>query len=97
MLGSTMRYLCDLTPCLMILAVIGYWQAGRLFRRRATPARYGPGPLFHFLTGSMVAWSIVIGVLLGVSGYYEHFRVFHNHLFGSHSYWAQEDGVTGSP
>ena len=30
MLGSTMRYLCDLTPCLLILAAVGFWQRVRL-------------------------------------------------------------------
>jgi len=86
MLGSTMRYLCDLTPCLMIVAGIGYWQ-------RATDTAFG-GPrrrrIFQAIAVTLAAWSIILGMLLGVTGYYNHFRSFHRQLFGDISYWAHE-------
>ena len=71
LVGSTMRYLMELTPCLAILATIGVWQlmAARPvsphFRRR-----------FGAVAMSMAIITVGIGLLLGMSGYYEHFAHF---------------------
>jgi hypothetical protein len=83
-----MRYLCDLTPCLMIVGAVGLWQrardtaAGRPSRRR----------MFMAIAGTLAIWSIVVGMLLSVTGYYQHFFHFHRHLFGHISYWAHQFG-----
>jgi len=87
MLGSTMRYLCDLTPCLMIVASVGFWQ-----RARDTAGRAGSRRMFGGIAGTLAAWSIIVGMLLSVTGYYQHFFHFHRHLFGRISYWAHEFG-----
>jgi hypothetical protein len=74
LIGCTMRYLADLTPALVILAVIGLWKcmdAHPTLRRR------------FLLEASVLAiWSIGIGVLLGLTGYYRHFHVYHPGYLG---------------
>ncbi len=55
--------------------------------RRACRARR----MFRAIAGTLAGWSIVLGVLLGITGYYQHFRRYHRHLFGGISYWAHED------
>jgi hypothetical protein len=89
MLGSTMRYLCDLTPGLMILAGVGFWQ-----RARETVGR-GAWPRFRAIGLTLAGYSIIVGMLLGVTGYYQHFRNFHPHLFGGISYWARDSAAAG--
>jgi uncharacterized membrane protein len=46
--------------------------------------------MFRAVVVTLAAWSIVVGMLLGVSGYYQHFFRFHGHLFGRISYWAHD-------
>ncbi len=76
MVGSTMRYLVDLTPCLMIVAALGAWQVGRAVAgwRVVSKAWWA---MVAFLT----IFSIGVGLLLGVSGYYDHFFHFNEDLF----------------
>jgi hypothetical protein len=88
MLGSTMRYLCDLTPCLMLVAAVGSWQRAR----DTASGRAGRRRMFRAIAGTLAAWSVIIGMLLSVTGYYQHFHRFHRHLFGHISYWANEIG-----
>ena len=89
MLGSTMRYLCDLMPCLLLLACIGLWQA---FNMPALRTWVRGRAWRFFVAGTIVTagWSVAIGILLGITGYYGHFSRFHPYLFGSASYWTRE-------
>jgi hypothetical protein len=67
LLGSTMRYLEDVTPCLTILAAIGFW----LMRDRlpARPRRRGLALWAAFC----VLFSIAVGLLLAFSAEGQHF------------------------
>jgi hypothetical protein len=59
---STMRYLADMTPSLVILAMIGVWQSHRLLRHRPMGSR-----AWVFLVLTLTFASAVIGTLLGQS------------------------------
>lgn len=75
LIGSTMRYLADITPALVILAVIGVWRL--IAGRPASVARRILG-LFVALS----AFSIAVGVLLALEGYDRHFHMFHRGYLG---------------
>lgn len=85
-IGSTMRYLADLTPCLMIVAAVGMWL--RADAVRGMPRRRG---VFLSIVGVMGVYSVVVGMLLGVTGYYGHFHSFNPQWFKSMSQ------MTGTP
>ena len=56
----------------------GIWQRGAAIgndrkRRRA----------HYTIVGALAVWSVGIGLLLGVSGYYDHFRHFNPSLFAA--------------
>jgi hypothetical protein len=74
MVGSTQRYLMDLWPCAAILATVGLWQlfAGgrRTVALRATIA-------------VLIGWTITLGLLMGFTGYYDHFRIWNRPLYES--------------
>jgi hypothetical protein len=76
LVGSTMRYLLELTPTLSILATIGVWQvmaaraANADFRRR-----------FGAVAMSMAIITVGVGLLLGMTGYYDHFAHYNPALF----------------
>ncbi len=76
LVGSTMRYLLELTPTLSILATIGVWQvmaarpADDIFRRR-----------FGAVATSMAIITVEVGLLLGMSGYYDHLAHYNPALF----------------
>jgi hypothetical protein len=73
MLGSTQRYLMDVWPCCSILAAVGVWQ---LF----IPGRR-PSPVVRAVVCGLTAYSLAIGTLLGVTGYYDHFRTWNHTLY----------------
>ena len=81
MLGSTMRYLADLTPCLMPLAMIGLWDCGRRVAARKVLRR-----VFYPAVGAIALYTVGVGLLLAVTGYYDHFRSFNPDLFARLSY-----------
>ena len=64
MIGTTERYLMDLWPSAAILSAVGVWQAAALARTRA----------LRWVLGALIAWGMVLALLLGFTGYYEHFR-----------------------
>lgn len=70
-IGATMRYLMDITPCLTVLAAWGYW--GLL--ERLAPGSRGRRELVA-AARLAVAWQCVIGLLLAWTGYYGHFQNF---------------------
>jgi hypothetical protein len=86
MVGSTMRYLADLTPCLLIVAAIGMWQRGRTLADHARDRRR-----FSRTVVALAAYSVAVGLLLSFSGYYDHFFTRNHKWFGRLSY------RTGSP
>jgi hypothetical protein len=74
LIGATMRYLADLTPSLVVLAVMGLWQGIGAW----------PAARRRLLVGAIVlaAYSIVIGLLLGLNGYSRHFHFHHRGYLG---------------
>jgi hypothetical protein len=72
LVGSTMRYLADTSPALLLLATLGFWQLDRLLE---------PSPVVRTLAatgaGLLLGATVLCGTLLGVTGYYNHFQV-HN-------------------
>jgi hypothetical protein len=81
MVGSTMRYLVDLTPCLLIVATIGVWQRGRKLSDDPRARRR-----FSHTVVALGAYSVAVGVLLSFSGYYDHFFTRNHKWFGRLSY-----------
>jgi len=75
MVGSTMRYLADLAPGLMVLALLGVWIRGRSLSGNRRGSR-----IFHGAVLTMAVWSVGFGLLLSVNGYYQHFRSFNPEL-----------------
>jgi hypothetical protein len=72
---TTMRYLLDLIPALSLLAVTGFWQ----LLSQSKPSRLLWWTLS--ITGIvLVAYSIVISLILPISGHMEAFRVFNPEL-----------------
>jgi 4-amino-4-deoxy-L-arabinose transferase-like glycosyltransferase len=67
MIGSTHRYLMDLWPAAAVLAAVGM-----MMIRRPGP---GGRPL-RLGIAALLIWTAGVGVLLGHTGYYEHFRTW---------------------
>jgi hypothetical protein len=63
-IGITMRYLLDFLPLTMILANIGLWSALEL-----TKDRPHARTALYIVTGVLFVYSIIIGLLLGTTGY----------------------------
>lgn len=61
MSGSTMRYLADLTPPLAVAAAVGFWQLRALHRHVAV--------LVAALFVPVAAYTVLVGMLLGMVGY----------------------------
>ena len=79
---TTMRYLADVVPMLVLLASIGFWQScqamsGRTFQRR----------LWILIVLGLVMYSSVIGILLGITSYYAPFEKLNPELFLRLSDW----------
>ncbi|HEX8912361.1 MAG TPA: hypothetical protein VF796_08365 [Humisphaera sp.] len=72
MVGSTQRYLMDLWPALAVLVAVGMFQV-------LTPGK-PRGPRF-LAVGALAGWTFAVGLLLGHSGYYDHFRVWNRPWF----------------
>jgi len=73
---STMRYLLDMLPMLLILASIGFAYCLQEFGQKRLN-RIG-----FFLSGICLSgYSAIIGVLLGVTGYFANFEYFNPELF----------------
>jgi hypothetical protein len=81
MVGSTMRYLADLTPCLLVVATMGMWQRGRKLRDDPRARRR-----FSRTVVALAAYSVAVGFLLSFSGYYDHFFTRNHKWFGRLSY-----------
>jgi hypothetical protein len=81
MVGSTMRYLVDLTPCLLIVATMGVWQRDRGLRDDPRARRR-----FSRTVVALAAYSVAVGFLLSFSGYYDHFFTRNHKWFGRLSY-----------
>jgi len=73
---STMRYLMDCAPAAAVLACIGFWYALRGVRDR--PVLRGA---FIAAVILIVLAEIVLGLLMGVSGYLEHFKLHNSQLY----------------
>ena len=75
MVGSTQRYLMDLWPAVAVLAAIGLWQLFPPGRRPTVAGRA--------VVVGLVAWTLALGVLLGFTGYFDHFRTWNRSLYRS--------------
>jgi hypothetical protein len=71
MVGSTQRYLMDLWPGAAVLVTLGLWQ---VFSTRRTAA-------LRATVATLIAWTIALGLLLGFTGYYDHFRTWNRPLY----------------
>jgi hypothetical protein len=69
----TMRYLGDLAPALSVLAAIGIWRL-----RRRWPAARG---LLIATVAILLAYTCFVGLMLAVTGYYDHFRTHNPDLY----------------
>jgi hypothetical protein len=92
MIGSSQRYLADLTPPLEPVLMILVW---RLTGDRAASPRAARRWLA--LTVSLAGVSAVAGVLLAVEGYAGHFRIQHPELFDRLSGPVPSTGAAGPP
>lgn len=70
--GSTQRYLMDLWPCAAILSAIGLWTL--LETRRHIFVRIA--------IAACLVWTISLGLLLSVSGPYDHLKTWNPTLYG---------------
>jgi hypothetical protein len=84
MVGSTMRYLADVWPCLAVLSVVGVWQRRRALARSGATSRRRLA--FGGVVLSLASWSVLVGMLLAITGYYDHFLHYHPDLFAPLSY-----------
>jgi hypothetical protein len=74
--GATMRYLLDMVPCCTVLAALGYWWTlSRLSARRSQ--------IFRAAAIAVLAAECVMGLLLGMQGYYSNFDTFNPDLYGA--------------
>jgi hypothetical protein len=76
--GVTMRYLVDIVPCCTVLAAVGYFEAaaklsghGRWWRE------------IRSVASLLVLGQCVMGLLLGVTGYYAHFANYSGPVYGT--------------
>jgi hypothetical protein len=79
---STMRYLMDCTPALSVLACIGFWKTLQVLRNRSRVKTI----VCSAVVLIVVAQSI-LGLLMGVTGYYEHFRLHNSVLYSEMAQW----------
>ena len=68
---TTMRYLLDLIPMLSLLAVIGFWQCLAFYKNRPIARS-----ILSVVCVTLVIYSIVISLLLAISGDIKDFSVF---------------------
>jgi hypothetical protein len=92
MVGSTMRYLVDLAPCLVVVAAMGIWQSGRTLANAPRGRRR-----FSAMVIALAAYSVVVGLLLSFSGYYDHFYSRNHNWFARHSYRTAVPGWYAPP
>ena len=78
--GSTMRYLLDMIPACTVLAALGMWWIMAL----AGPAR---AKWIAAALAIFAALQCVMGLLLGLSGYYQHFATFNPKLYHTMASW----------
>jgi hypothetical protein len=83
LIGNSMRYLADATPALFLLATLGFWQVYELLASRRVLRLLWLGT-----AGLLVTATILCGVLLGVTGYYGHFRANNPELFQALKNWT---------
>jgi len=74
MIGSSQRYLADLTPSLIVIATLA---AAALIADAATPRKAARR---HAFVATLTVLTCVVGVLIGIEGYSRQFR-FHNPSF----------------
>lgn len=82
-LASTMRYLVDGIPCLVLLAAIGIWQLLRRLNDRPWLRRAVVG-----VAGVTCVTTVVLGLLLAVTGYYGHFGTCNPALYRAMTRWS---------
>jgi len=76
LLISTMRYSLDCTPALCVLACIGFFETLDRFRDRPRWIR----SIYVSVAGIVILQS-VLGILMGFTGYYQHFKTFNPNLY----------------
>jgi hypothetical protein len=84
--GTTMRYEGDFMTPLLLLAILGGWQLLRTPRRRL--GRAGAAGLY----GALALATVVIGILLGLHGYFDHFGRHNPQLMAR---WQQRWSLCG--
>jgi hypothetical protein len=72
---SSMRYSADFSPWLLILASLGAW------RLLALPSRRAGRVAVAALVVGLGVFTIVVGVLLGFTGYFDHFKLHNPQLY----------------
>jgi hypothetical protein len=76
--GVTMRYLVDFVPCCTVLAAVGYFQVAAKLSGRPRWRRE-----VRSAARLVVFGQTVMGLLLGVTGYYAHFANYSGELYGT--------------
>jgi hypothetical protein len=80
-----MRYLTDVTPSLVILAMIGVWQGFRLLRAKTLARR-----TWISVVSAFAFLSIIFGILLGVTSYFNDFKHHNRVLFDYLRSWTTD-------
>ena len=74
--NMTMRFLAEFIPSLIILSSLGLWQGYYFLRQKPFPRR-----LYIFCSVALGIISIIVSLLLAVTGYYNTFQQLNPHLF----------------
>jgi len=81
-ISNNMRYLIDGVPMLVLLSILGFWQGAEALARR--PALRG---MFVLLVILLVAYSVLVSLLLAITGNEARFEHLNPVLFENLTHW----------
>jgi hypothetical protein len=81
-ISNNMRYLADMVPMTVLLSILGFWQGAEALARR--PGLRG---MFILLVILLVTYSVVVSLLLAVTGNEARFEKLNPVLFENLTHW----------